>query len=152
MCTPITHPNMFGSYICLSMLKPDSSNSPYEGWSGAYSATSILMQLQSFLRAEKIDQDGGYLLNEELTDQDVNYSVQFCKSFKCKRCEHSHTSPWPEVKAPPKALIKVYPTDPQSGHVIVQGSACQTTHSFVMLISFPYLSDTTSLYTISQIN
>ena len=111
------------------MLRSYTGNVPYEGWSGAYSATSILMQLQSFLFAEKIDQDEGYQANARLTDADVNHSISVCKSFKCKKCKHSHNTPWPRVKGPPEALIKVFPTDPESGHVVVQGSTCQTTHS-----------------------
>ena len=97
---------------------------------GAYSATSILMQLQSFLFAEKIDQDGGYVVNAQISDQDVKASIKTCKTLMCK-CGHNHLSQWPKVKGPPEALIKVYPTDPASGHVEVQGSAAQTTHSFV---------------------
>ena len=42
------------------MLKKHTASIPYEGWSASYSITSILMQLQSFLFAEKIDQEGGY--------------------------------------------------------------------------------------------
>ena len=108
ICTPISHPNIFDSFLCLSMLRPQTSNIPYEGWSGAYSVTSILMQLQSFLFAEKIDQDGGYQVNAKLSDRDVNYSIKLCKSFKCKKCNHSHDTPWPKVKGPPEALIKVF--------------------------------------------
>eukprot|EP01083_Nonionella_stella_P102803 292819_1 len=130
ICTPIHHPNIFDSFLCLSMLRSYTGSEPYEGWSGAYSATSILMQLQSFLFAEKIDQDGGYQANAQLSDQDVKHSLSICKSFKCKKCKHNHNNPWPKVKGPPEALIKVFPTDPESGHVVVQGSACQTTHTY----------------------
>ena len=113
------------------MLRPHTSTVPYEGWSGAYSATSILMQLQSFLFAEKIDQDGGYQANAKLSNQHVTRSLKVCKKYKCRKCSHSHDNPWPKVKGPPEALIKVYPTDPESERVVVQGSSCQTTYSFV---------------------
>eukprot|EP00486_Rosalina_sp_Unknown_P000214 CAMPEP_0201567080 /NCGR_PEP_ID=MMETSP0190_2-20130828/7371_1 /ASSEMBLY_ACC=CAM_ASM_000263 /TAXON_ID=37353 /ORGANISM="Rosalina sp." /LENGTH=54 /DNA_ID=CAMNT_0047986631 /DNA_START=127 /DNA_END=287 /DNA_ORIENTATION=- len=39
ICTPIKHPNIFDSFLCLSMLRAYTGNVPYEGWSGAYSAT-----------------------------------------------------------------------------------------------------------------
>jgi len=96
-------------------------------------ATSVLMQLQSFLFAEKIDQDGGYQASARLSDQDVKRSLKVCKSYRCHKCSHSHDKPWPKIKGPPPSLIKVHPTDPDSKHVVVQGSSCQTTHSFVSL-------------------
>ena len=71
LCTLIPHPNVFegydynagrsedGVWLCLNMLRSASLGS-YSGWSGAYSVYSILVQLQSFLFAENIDQDYGY--------------------------------------------------------------------------------------------
>ena len=47
-----------GSFICLDMLRPAAGNGAYSGWSSAYSALSILLQLQSFLFAENIPQVG----------------------------------------------------------------------------------------------
>merc|ERR1719244_593020 len=114
--TPISHPNIFGEWLCLSMIKKHTATVPYEGWSGAYSVSSILMQLQSFLFAEKIDQDYGGQANAQLTDQDVNRSLECCKTLKCP-CGHSHDTPWPPVKGPPQSMIKIFPSDPQSGHV-----------------------------------
>merc|ERR1719201_2899694 len=65
--TPIAHPNVYGEWLCLSMLRRHTTDTAYEGWSGAYSATSILMQLQSFLFAEKVDQDEGYQADARLS-------------------------------------------------------------------------------------
>ena len=71
LCTDIPHPNVFsgydynlhrrakGTFICLDMLKPPEGNGSYSGWSSAYSALSILLQLQSFLFGENIPQDDG---------------------------------------------------------------------------------------------
>lgn len=68
LCTMIPHPNVFegydfnanrnepGCWICLNMLRNTNQGSN-SGWSGAYSVYSIIMQLQSFLFAENIDQD-----------------------------------------------------------------------------------------------
>ena len=74
LCTHIPHPNVFDGYdfsagraepgvwLCLNMLRnADTHGGEYSGWSGAYSTYSILVQLQSFLFAENIDQDGDYV-------------------------------------------------------------------------------------------
>ena len=58
------HPNVFGDpshgvFICLSMLKPYTASVKYDGWTSAYSCMSLLLQLQSFLFAENIEQDYG---------------------------------------------------------------------------------------------
>ena len=53
------------------------------------------MQLQSFLYADKIDQDGGYQVKAYLSNQDVNRSIKICKEFVCRTCSHSHYAPWP---------------------------------------------------------
>lgn len=47
LLTPITHPNVLaGNTICLDMLQPSSGTRQlYQGWTSAYSAQSILMQL-----------------------------------------------------------------------------------------------------------
>ena len=61
----LVHPNVFGSHICLDMLKREHATTPYAGWTSAYSVASILLQLQSFLFAENVPQDdGGVQANE----------------------------------------------------------------------------------------
>ena len=45
---PGNHPNVFNSYICLDMLRKDSGYA-YQGWSPAYRASSVIMQLAGFL-------------------------------------------------------------------------------------------------------
>ncbi len=51
VCQAIDHPNVFGDWICLDMIKTDyyHMNQSYGGWTSGYSATSILMQLQSYV-------------------------------------------------------------------------------------------------------
>eukprot|EP00854_Cymbomonas_tetramitiformis_P010904 gene10904-12901_t len=53
------HPNVFGDWVCLNMLRPPAYGLDYSGWSSAYSLTSIAMQLQTFLFAKSVPQDGG---------------------------------------------------------------------------------------------
>ena len=126
--TPIEHPNVYGEWLCLSMLRGHTTDKAYEGWSGAYSAASVLMQLQSFLFAEKVDQDEGYQADARLSGNDVHNSIQTCKRLRCE-CGHSHRTPWPKVKEPEQVLVNIVPTHPEYGYITVQGSACQTTHS-----------------------
>ncbi|KAG1675272.1 hypothetical protein FOA52_016304 [Chlamydomonas sp. UWO 241] len=65
--TPLRgHPNIFGSYICLDMLTQGAGSAygdqakPYQGWSTAYTVSSVLQQLLGFLLVDtSIDQDYG---------------------------------------------------------------------------------------------
>ncbi|KAK3262957.1 hypothetical protein CYMTET_28216 [Cymbomonas tetramitiformis] len=56
------HPNVYGRWVCLNMLRGGhirGFDTVSSGWSPAYSLSSILMQLQSFLFAENVPQDDG---------------------------------------------------------------------------------------------
>ena len=129
LCTPIAHPNVFGGWICLSMLKSYTGNVPYEGWSGAYSATSVLMQLQSFLFAEWIDQDYGGEVKARTSKSSVNRSIRVCREFKCG-CSHSHSAPWPAIGAEAVHLpyIKLHLVNPEQDRdrVTIHGHWCQS--------------------------
>lgn len=124
--TPIKHPNVFDSFICLSMLRPHTGNVPYEGWSAAYSVTSILMQLQSFLFADKIDQDGGYQVQARRSQRDIAHTISTCKRFTCS-CGHSNDYPQPPVRDVEEKLIKVFPVshDGYYHDVDINGTHCQ---------------------------
>jgi ubiquitin-protein ligase len=127
ICTPIQHPNVFGGWICLSMLRQETGSVPYEGWSGAYSATSVLMQLQSFLFAENIDQDGGYTAKARTASWAVKGSRSACTSFYCTKCSHSHSTPWPPIKVlSTEKIIKIRALDDISStkSVSVDGTSC----------------------------
>lgn len=49
----IVHPNIFGNYICASILNTD------EGWTPAYTLKGVLIQLLSFFTSESLEQDHG---------------------------------------------------------------------------------------------
>lgn len=49
----IEHPNVFGSYICASILNTT------EGYTPAYTLKSIAIQLLSFFSSERVEQEGG---------------------------------------------------------------------------------------------
>lgn len=99
--TPIRHPNVFGRYICLTMLlKRKYNDDKNEGWTGAYTVASILLQLQSFLFSDHVAQD----INDRNGNSIIkkNY-VQSCTSkdmlfnFECKRCRHTGRKPFPPI-------------------------------------------------------
>lgn len=56
--TRITHPNVYGSYICASILNTT------EGWTSAYTLKGIVIQLLSFFCSDSLEQDyGGHSIN-----------------------------------------------------------------------------------------
>jgi ubiquitin-protein ligase len=55
--TTVPHENVFDNYICLDMIENTDNVRKEEGkgWTSAYSAQSILTQLQSFLFEENLN-------------------------------------------------------------------------------------------------
>jgi len=109
------HPNVFGSagnvYICLSMLKPHLNGVKYDGWTSAYSCTSLLLQLQSFLfESGSIEQDYGetdwhsaraYDRAEwnSKTIADVRRNNERFFIWIDEELRHTHEAPWPPFVA-----------------------------------------------------
>eukprot|EP01084_Bolivina_argentea_P153481 267613_1 len=96
VCNKIHHPNVFcnyggqgGYYICLDMLNT--------GWSAAYSVTSLLFQLLSFLITDKAPQDDG--MDQEITYSTLEISdmMSTSKNYSCKKCTHSFKNPFPSL-------------------------------------------------------
>lgn len=85
-CTYIKHRNVFNRYICLDILTMDkeTSKTPYRGWSTAYSISTLLVQLQSFLFENEAS--GRYLrrMRGEI------------KGFECS-CGHTKNNICPEI-------------------------------------------------------
>mmetsp|Transcript_5878 Transcript_5878/g.7104 ORF Transcript_5878/g.7104 Transcript_5878/m.7104 type:complete len:228 (-) Transcript_5878:3533-4216(-) len=106
MYTPIPHPNVFGSSVCLDMLQPKNKDSGwYDGWSSAYTVESILIQLQSFLfEVPRIQRDildktgagesiseisvGIPTLNAGEANNKYKKAVNDANAFKCTTCRH----------------------------------------------------------------
>ena len=83
--TPLTHPNVFGTTICLDMLN-SSDRVLYQGWTSGYTVQSVLIQLQSFL-FEKPPKDSEEKIKEE---------VKKANEFKDLTVNHKGPlSPWP---------------------------------------------------------
>ncbi|KAK7750151.1 hypothetical protein SLS62_007900 [Diatrype stigma] len=51
--TKVSHPNIFGGYICADILRDG------DGYTSAYTLKGIAIQLLSFFSSDKVDQDGG---------------------------------------------------------------------------------------------
>jgi ubiquitin-protein ligase len=75
--THISHKNVFGSYICLDILtmSEETANTPFRGWTSAYTISSLLVQLQSFLFEAVAERNGSRMKREAL-------------SYRCTRCPH----------------------------------------------------------------
>lgn len=77
LMTPLTHPNVFGTSICLDMLST-TDRVLYQGWTSGYTVQSVLIQLQSFLfetppkdKEEKIKEE--VKLANEYKDLSINH-------------------------------------------------------------------------------
>lgn len=91
------HPNVYMFGICLDML--DGTRSvPYRGWSSAYTAHSILMQIASFLFTdEAIDQGYGSAVKRNTLYVSVDEVRRKAVSHVCQRCGHCTANPVPPL-------------------------------------------------------
>jgi ubiquitin-protein ligase len=79
----IVHPNIYGDYICASILNT------VEGWTPAYTLKGVLIQLLSFFASESLEQDhgGGVVdLRDFRSAQKAGEDWRFGKN--CKAHEH----------------------------------------------------------------
>ncbi|KAK8040348.1 hypothetical protein PG991_000136 [Apiospora marii] len=79
MDTPVNHPNVFGAYICATILNRDDSYTP------AYTLKGIAIQLLSFFGSDTIQQDYGEVvdLNQYRTGSQATHLAPFAS---CERC------------------------------------------------------------------
>ncbi|KAJ4376781.1 protein polyubiquitination [Didymella sp. IMI 355093] len=87
----IIHPNIYGGYICASILNTD------EGWTPAYTLKGVLIQLLSFFTSESLEQDhGGDAVNlrdfrrAQKTGDDWRYGKNWkSHDYFCESCGYS---------------------------------------------------------------
>lgn len=86
--TPIDHPNIFGSYICASILNTT------EGYTPAYDLKGICIQILSFFASDRIEQDYGEIValsnynNRRISGIPGNASRQvYAQIFECSKCD-----------------------------------------------------------------
>lgn len=87
--TDLPHPNVFGRDICLDMLD-GKKKILYQGWTSAYSVSSILLQLQSFLFEQHPDQEQKIVSIKQAVKRANEFS---CSSNECKH--QGPIAPWP---------------------------------------------------------
>lgn len=87
--TVIAHPNIFGTYICASILNKS------EGYTPAYTLKGIAIQLLSFFSSEFIEQDyGGSAVNLDSyrasgkRNHHMYLGESTSKDFQCQSCRH----------------------------------------------------------------
>ncbi|KAM0329464.1 hypothetical protein ACHAQA_004773 [Verticillium albo-atrum] len=86
--TTVDHPNVYGDYLCASILNTDA------GWTPAYTLKGVAIQLLSFFTSETLEQDYGGAAN--LLDV-RNANRQLPQDFKCARCQFESPK-WADVK------------------------------------------------------
>lgn len=81
--TRIHHPNVFGSYICASILNTS------EGYTPAYTLKGICIQLLSFFGSESIEQTGG---GWSVSLSDFRRFNRHEENFHCPHCRFDNTA------------------------------------------------------------
>ncbi len=88
--TNISHPNVFGNYICASILNT------HEGYTPAYTLKGICIQLLSFFGSDRMEQvTGGPAVNLATYKR----SASSAKSFRCPACSLDNTKRAPTSAA-----------------------------------------------------
>ncbi|KAI5069548.1 hypothetical protein GOP47_0015849 [Adiantum capillus-veneris] len=87
--TPLPHPNIYpaGSPGQWKLSLWDCIPG-FKGWSAAYSAQSILLQLQTFVLREDLQYHHGNVISQE-------HAVDLANVFTCSECAHKGTDPYP---------------------------------------------------------
>ncbi|KAF2474464.1 uncharacterized protein BDR25DRAFT_301792 [Lindgomyces ingoldianus] len=93
----IEHPNIFGSYICASMLNTE------EGWTSAYTLKGIAIQLLSFFSSERIEQEyGGHIELATYRRNGYGYRAipQHPRPYTCNVCIFGNRAMHQELPGP----------------------------------------------------
>ncbi|KAK3349602.1 hypothetical protein B0T25DRAFT_548524 [Lasiosphaeria hispida] len=91
MNSSISHPHVFGNYICASILNTT------EGYTPAYTLKGIAIQLLSFFGSDSLENEDGYT-----TDlRSYKKGAQHNRLYECEHCEfHNDSSLSPPSSAP----------------------------------------------------
>ena len=123
LMTGIPHSNIIKHqnndyYLCMDLINNcfwmdnGGGNEPYRGWSSSYTVKTILMQLQTFLFEEFIEnydgrikhtlyelspeEGGGYRDKSEIKEK-IDKAFKDSYNFKCNVCGHCFSNPKPEI-------------------------------------------------------
>lgn len=83
----VSHPNVFGGYICASILNTSA------GWTPAYTIKGIAIQLLSFFSSEKLEQDYGGVRDLNQYRLPDGRWMPTGRAFKCSFCSYSRADP-----------------------------------------------------------
>jgi ubiquitin-protein ligase len=75
----LDHPNIFGSYICASILNTE------EGYTSAYTLKGIAIQLLSFFSSDNLEQDHGHFAVDLASYRQCNTENTWAQ-HKCSKC------------------------------------------------------------------
>lgn len=89
MDSDVSHPNIFGTYICASILNTT------EGYTPAYTLKGIAIQLLSFFSSDKIEQDGGGYSVSLYKYRDTQKYVR--DTHVCRKCSFGATASNPGI-------------------------------------------------------
>ncbi|KAF2964242.1 hypothetical protein GQX73_g9335 [Xylaria multiplex] len=92
MDSSVEHPNVFGSFICASILRFGDEYTP------AYTLKGIAIQLLSFFDSESLDQEHG--LSEDLTRYREMVGQHVIDTYTCGKCGFGGRTKPQETKAP----------------------------------------------------
>jgi len=106
-CHYIKHGNVFDDYICLDILTmaAETSTTPYRGWSNAYTVSSLLVQLQSFLfDVERVAEEEERTTTTRCDDYCIERMYREARKFTCTACSHQGHKPWPPLDSEDKCF------------------------------------------------
>tara|TARA_A100001015_G_C14857870_1_gene659096 strand:+ start:185 stop:1078 length:894 start_codon:yes stop_codon:yes gene_type:complete len=133
LMTGIPHSNIIkyrddDYYLCMDLIsnffwmEGSTSSEPYSGWSSSYTVKTIMMQLQTFLFEDFIEnydgrikhtlyelapEEGGGFRDKTKIKEQIDKAFQDSYNFKCNKCGHCYQKPNPEVciKIPPRKEV-----------------------------------------------
>jgi ubiquitin-protein ligase len=113
-------PNGKSNFLCLDMLKSffwttdgEDDGAPWSGWSSAYTAKSVIMQLQSFLFEDYVEnydgtvkhtlyqrclEEGGGRRSSQEVSALLRQAFKEALAFSCPCCGHTPNDHWPAVR------------------------------------------------------
>ncbi|KAI3317371.1 hypothetical protein HD806DRAFT_550535 [Xylariaceae sp. AK1471] len=91
MDSSISHPNVFGDYICATILNTHDDYTP------AYTLKAIAIQLLSFFDSDSLEQDHGFGKLDLTMYQEMN-SRHLRDTYKCDKCQFGKKTLYPQPR------------------------------------------------------
>ncbi|OHF01643.1 hypothetical protein CORC01_03133 [Colletotrichum orchidophilum] len=106
MNTRLVHPNVYGSYICASILNT------FEGYTPAYTLKGIAIQLLSFFSSDSLEQDDDNY--PEPLDWYRQESLRCQQNFACRHCQFDGTKTKADFRRARRHALKALSPTPSS--------------------------------------